>query len=135
MLRPKKRNGEWLTPYNPELGRNFEPAPGYIEGNAWNYRFYVPHDTPGLIKQLGGQDKFLQQLELTFSTGNFDMANEPGFDKITIQLDANYYPGKSLTIHKQHSRAAAGQNPVLQFNGETLTRPLFRISSWYKVEL
>ena len=34
MLRPKKRNGEWLTPYNPELGRNFEPAPGYIEGNA-----------------------------------------------------------------------------------------------------
>ena len=195
MLRPKKRNGEWLTPYNPELGRNFEPAPGYIEGNAWNYRFYVPHDTPGLIKQLGGQDKFLQQLELTFSTGNFDMANEPditypflyhfvegqswrssqrvkqliaqhyhnspggipgnddtgtlsawlvfsmlgvyplspgvmdyavfepSFDKITIQLDPAYYPGKSLTIHKQHSRAAAGQNPVLQFNEKTLTRP------------
>lgn len=195
MLRPKKRNGEWLTPYNPELGRNFEPAPGYIEGNAWNYRFYVPHDTPGLIQQLGGQDKFLQQLELTFSSGNFDMANEPditypflyhfvdgqswrssqrvkqliaehyhnspggipgnddtgtlsawlafsmlgiyplspgvmdyavfepSFDKITIQLDPAYYPGKTLTIHKQHSRAAASQNPVLQFNGKTLTRP------------
>ncbi len=195
MLRPKKRNGEWLTPYNPELGRNFEPAPGYIEGNAWNYRFYVPHDTPGLIQQLGGQNKFLQQLELTFSSGNFDMANEPditypflyhfvegqswrssqrvkqliaqhyhnspggipgnddtgtlsawlafsmlgiyplspgvmdyavfepSFDKITIQLDPAYYPGKTLTIHKQHSRAAAGQNPVLQFNGKALTRP------------
>ncbi len=195
MLRPKKRNGEWLSPYNPELGRNFEPAPGYIEGNAWNYRFYVPHDTPGLIKQLGGQDKFLQQLDLTFSSGNFDMANEPditypflyhfvegqswrssqrvlqlisqhyhnspggipgnddtgtlsawlvfsmlgiyplspgvmdyavvepSFDKITIELDPAYYPGKSLTIHKQSSRAAAGQNPVLQFNGNTLTRP------------
>ncbi len=195
MLRPKQRNGQWLTPYNPELGRNFEPAPGYIEGNAWNYRFYVPHDTPGLIQQLGGQDTFLQQLELTFSSGNFDMANEPditypflyhfvegqswrssqrvqqlikqhyhnspggipgnddtgtlsawlafsmlgiyplspgimdyavfepSFDKITIQLDPAYYPGKTLIIHKQHSRAAAGQNPVLHFNGKALTRP------------
>ena len=48
---------------------------------------------------------------------------EPSFDKITIQLDPAYYPGKTLTIHKQHSRAAAGQNPVLQFNGKALTRP------------
>lgn len=77
MLRPKQRNGQWLSPYNPELGRNFEPAPGYIEGNAWNYRFYVPHDTPGLIKLLGGDQAFLTQLDATFSTGNFDMANEP----------------------------------------------------------
>ncbi|WP_337842447.1 GH92 family glycosyl hydrolase [Rheinheimera sp.] len=92
MLRPKQRNGQWLSPYNPELGRNFEPAPGYIEGNAWNYRFYVPHDTPGLIKLLGGDQAFLTQLDATFSTGNFDMANEPD---ITYPYLYHFVPGQS----------------------------------------
>lgn len=77
MLRPKKRDGSWLTPYDPELGRNFEPAPGYIEGNAWNYRFYVPHDIPGLIGLLGGEKNFVTQLDATFTSNNYDMANEP----------------------------------------------------------
>ncbi|QYK07050.1 GH92 family glycosyl hydrolase [Shewanella zhangzhouensis] len=92
MLRPKNRKGEWLTPFDPELGRNFEPAPGYIEGNAWNYRFYVPHDTPGLIELLGGPDAFLRQLDATFDTGNFDMANEPD---ITYPFLYNYVEGQS----------------------------------------
>ncbi|WP_102796391.1 GH92 family glycosyl hydrolase [Bowmanella denitrificans] len=92
MLRPKNRQDQWLTPYDPELGRNFEPAPGYIEGNAWNYRFYVPHDTPGLIELLGGQHNFLQALDATFDTGNFDMANEPD---ITYPFLYNYLDGQN----------------------------------------
>lgn len=91
MLRPKFINGEWLTPYDPELGRNFEPAPGYIEGNAWNYRFYVPHDISGLINLLGGGEKFVEQLEMTFSTDNFDMANEPD---ITYPFLFNFVKGE-----------------------------------------
>ncbi|MDF2178614.1 GH92 family glycosyl hydrolase [Aliiglaciecola sp. CAU 1673] len=77
MLRPKGRDGKWLDPFDPMLGRNFEPAPGYIEGNAWNYRFYVPHAMPGLIQLLGGEQPFLAALDATFDSGNFDMTNEP----------------------------------------------------------
>ncbi|WP_299075337.1 GH92 family glycosyl hydrolase [uncultured Paraglaciecola sp.] len=91
MLRPKFANGQWLTPYDPELGRNFEPAPGYVEGNAWNYRFYVPHDMPGLIEQLGGEEAFLEQLIACFATDNFDMANEPD---ITYPFLFNYVKGQ-----------------------------------------
>ncbi|GLS25176.1 GH92 family glycosyl hydrolase [Marinibactrum halimedae] len=87
MLRPKDRKGQWLTPYDPELGRNFEPAPGYIEGNAWNYRFYVPHDMPGLMVLLGGENEFETELSKTFTTDNFDMANEPD---ITYPFLFNY---------------------------------------------
>ncbi len=90
MLRPKHIDGKWLSPYDPELGRNFEPAPGYIEGNAWNYRFYVPHDMRGLIGLLGGEQAFLTQLEKTFATDNFDMANEPD---ITYPFLFNYIKG------------------------------------------
>jgi len=87
MLRPKHLNGDWFSPYDPQLGRNFEPAPGYIEGNAWNYRFYVPHDINGLIALLGGEHKFSQQLINTFESDNFDMANEPD---ITYPFLFNY---------------------------------------------
>ena len=91
MLRPKMRNGEWLTPYDPELGRNFEPAPGYIEGNAWNYRFYVPFDIPGLITLNGGDSAFVDSLNATFDTNNFDMGNEPD---ITYPYLFNYVKGQ-----------------------------------------
>ncbi|GLX77370.1 alpha-1 2-mannosidase [Thalassotalea insulae] len=91
MLRPKYANGQWFSPYDPQLGRNFEPAPGYIEGNAWNYRFYVPHDIPGLINSLGGDQNFIKQLTQTFTTDNFDMANEPD---ITYPFLFNYVKGE-----------------------------------------
>jgi predicted alpha-1,2-mannosidase len=91
MLRPKHTNGDWFSPYNPQLGRNFEPAPGYIEGNAWNYRFYVPHDIKGLITLLGGEQNFTEQLVNTFETDNFDMANEPD---ISYPYLFNYIKGQ-----------------------------------------
>ncbi|GAB3020770.1 GH92 family glycosyl hydrolase [Bowmanella dokdonensis] len=92
MLRPKKRDGQWLSSFDPQKGRNFEPAPGYIEGNAWNYRFYVPHDIAGLIELLGGENSFLEQLEATFETNNFDMANEPD---ITYPFLYHYLDGQA----------------------------------------
>jgi predicted alpha-1,2-mannosidase len=91
MLRPKHSDGKWFSPYDPQLGRDFEPAPGYIEGNAWNYRFYVPHDIKGLISLLGGEKIFSQQLVKTFESKNFDMANEPD---ITYPFLFNYVKGQ-----------------------------------------
>lgn len=104
MLRPKRRDGSWLTPYDQELGRNFEPAPGYIEGNAWNYRFYVPHDIPGLIKLLGGNEAFITQLEKTFTSNNYDMANEPD---IAYPYLFNYVSG-------QESKSKAKINALIK---------------------
>ena len=100
MLRPKKRNGAWHSPFNPDGGRNFEPTAGYIEGTAWNYRFYAPHDVPGLIKLLG-EDEFVRQLDLTFDSGKFDMANEPD---ITYPFLYNY-----LALNDQASAHQAYQ--------------------------
>lgn len=115
MLRPKHTNGEWFAPYDPQLGRNFEPAPGYIEGNAWNYRFYVPHDIQGLITLLGGDKVFTQQLVETFETNNFDMANEPD---ITYPFLFNYIKGqewrsqqKVTELIKQHFHNSPGGIP------------------------
>ncbi len=76
-LRPKLPDGSFLTPFDPKQGENFEPSPGFHEGNAWNYTFYVPHDIKGLMKLMGGEKKFVANLQSVFDRGNYDPANEP----------------------------------------------------------
>ena len=76
-LRPLTGDGRFLTPFNPRQGENFEPVPGFHEGSAWNYTFYVPHDIPGLAKAMGGKKQFISKLQSVFDEGLYDPANEP----------------------------------------------------------
>ncbi len=76
-LRPLLPDGSFLSPFNPRQGENFEPSPGFHEGNAWNYTFYVPHDIPGLCRLMGGKKKFVDRLQSVFDQGFYDPANEP----------------------------------------------------------
>lgn len=76
-LRPITAEGKFLTPFNPRQGENFEPVPGFHEGSAWNYTFFVPHDVEGLAKLMGGKKKFVDKLQMVFDDGLYDPANEP----------------------------------------------------------
>jgi len=137
MLRPKHQDGSWFSPYDPELGRNFEPAPGYVEGNAWNYRFYVPHDISGLIQLLGGQEAFSRQLQKTFSTDNYDMANEPD---ITYPFLYNFVKGqewrtqqKVTELIRQHYTDTAGGIPGNDDAGTLSTWLLYAMMGFYPI--
>ncbi|MBG7628865.1 MAG: GH92 family glycosyl hydrolase [Bacteroidetes bacterium] len=77
LLRPRNADGTWYEPFDPEAGANFTKNVGFIEGNAWQYAFMVPHDVKGLIKLMGGNKAFTLQLQKVFDTNKFDMANEP----------------------------------------------------------
>ncbi|MEQ3795048.1 GH92 family glycosyl hydrolase [Flavobacteriaceae bacterium MJ-SS4] len=77
LLRPRNPDGNWYEPFVPEAGANFTKNVGFIEGNAWQYAFMVPHDIEGLIKIMGGKEPFTKQLQKVFDTDQFDMANEP----------------------------------------------------------
>lgn len=61
--RPKKRDGTFR--------QNFDVlsthGQGFIEGNAWNYSLYAPHDPEGLIEIMGGSRKFSQHLDSLFT--------------------------------------------------------------------
>jgi len=76
-LRPINHDGTFLTPFNPRQGENFEPVPGFHEGSAWNYTFFVPHDVDGLAKLMGGKKKFVDKLQMVMDEGLYDPANEP----------------------------------------------------------
>ncbi len=76
-LRPILPDGSFYSPFDPLQGANFEPSPGFHEGNSWNYTFYVPHDIAGLTKLMGGKKKFVDKLQMVFDKKYYDMANEP----------------------------------------------------------
>ena len=76
-LRPLLPDGTFYSPFDPLQGANFEPSPGFHEGNSWNYTFYVPHDIAGLTKLMGGKKKFVDKLQMVFDKKYYDMANEP----------------------------------------------------------
>lgn len=76
-FRPLLPDGSFLTPFNPMQGENFEPSPGFHEGNAWNYTFFVPHDVEGLTRLMGGKKRFVDKLQMVFDKGLYDPSNEP----------------------------------------------------------
>lgn len=76
-FRPLLPDGSFYTPFNPRQGEEFEPNPGFHEGSAWNYTFYVPHDVHGLAKLMGGKQAFVKKLQYVFDEALYDPANEP----------------------------------------------------------
>jgi len=81
-IRPKKKNGNWVIPFDPlktegSGGWAGSGGPGYVEGNAWHYTWFVPHDIDGLIRQFGGRTSFLKKLQRCFDEGHFTITNEP----------------------------------------------------------
>lgn len=78
-----KRSGNWKNVYDASIGfmrprlsdgtfrKNFDvletDGQGFIEGNAWNYSLYVPHDPTELIKIMGGEKKFIPHLDSLFT--------------------------------------------------------------------
>jgi len=75
-VRRKYENGDWYEDFSP-FGQVTFLGPGYVEGNAWQYTYFVPHDLRGLIGLLGA-DEFNRRLEEGFETSaehNFNSEN------------------------------------------------------------
>ena len=102
-LRPITDDGSFLIVFNPRQGENFEPVPGFHEGSAWNYSFYVPHDVDGLIKANGGKKTFVKKLQRVFDEGLYDPANEPDIA----------YPYLFSRVRGEEWRTAATINALL----------------------
>lgn len=103
-LRPLLPDGTFYSPFNPRQGENFEPSPGFHEGNAWNYTFFVPHDVYGLAKLMGGKKPFVDKLQRVFDDGLYDPANEPD---IAYPYLFSYFKGEEWRTQEQTQRLLA----------------------------
>ena len=57
-LRGKRVDGTWFEPFD-----EFAWGSPYVEGSAWQHRWDVPHDIPGLIAAMGGNDRAVEELD------------------------------------------------------------------------
>lgn len=100
-LRPKLPDGTFYSPFNPRQGENFEPVPGFHEGSAWNYTFFVPHDIYGLANLMGGKKKFVEKLQKVFDTNLYDPTNEPN---IAYPYLFSYFDNEAWRTQKEVTR-------------------------------
>lgn len=71
---------------------DFEPfsAKGFIEGNSWQYSWYVPHDIEEVIELLGGKEVAAKRLLEGFNKSEKHRYAAHAFDR-TMGQSAEYY--------------------------------------------
>ena len=62
LMRGRKRDGSFQTPFNP-----FKWGDAFTEGNSWHYSWSVFHDVAGLADLMGGRKAFVDKLDMVFS--------------------------------------------------------------------
>lgn len=67
-MRGLDSKGEWRTPFNPRSSNHRNDD--YCEGTAWQWTWFVPHDIPGLVNLMGGEDAFVGKLDSLFTVSS-----------------------------------------------------------------
>lgn len=94
-MRPRISDGSFKTDFDP-LNTHGQ---GFIEGNAWNYSLYVPHNPEALISLLGGKKEFEVYLDSLFTMHLPDKYFEDTEDITRDGLIGNYVHGNEPSHH------------------------------------
>lgn len=108
LMRGRKADGSWVTPFDKLKISHAESKGGdYTEGNAWQYVWQVQQDIPGLIKLMGGKEKFALKLDSLFT-----MDSKVYGDGLTLDvtgLIGQYAHGNEVSHHVAYLYNYAGQ--------------------------
>jgi predicted alpha-1,2-mannosidase len=129
--RPRLTNGDWVAPFDP-----FH-TPGFTEGCAWQYTWFVPQDVPGLIQAMG-RDRFISRLNEGFeqsaparfaggSHAPVDQGNQPAMD-VSWLFNWAGAPWLSEKWTRAILKAYYGYNPADAYLGDD---DQGQMSSWF----
>ena len=71
--RGRHANGTWIEPFDPFASTSF-----ICEGTPYHYTWYAPQDIAGLIRHMGGKERFINRLDTFFEGDYYWHGNEPG---------------------------------------------------------
>lgn len=100
-MRPRMRDATWKPSFDPNVGLNV----GFIEANAIQASFFVPHDVPGLAEVMGGAEKFIRRLDDLFRLSAPDRFSY----RAPHGLGGNLNYGNQVCMHVAHMFTAAGK--------------------------
>jgi predicted alpha-1,2-mannosidase len=120
---PKNADGKFHT-FNPKdkMGRQ----DGFTEGDQWTYAFGAMHDAPGMIKLMGGNEKFAAKLDENFLDKHYHHDNEPGHHYIFL-YDYCGQPWKTQELVRKHTTENFRNQP-LGINGN---EDCGQMAAWY----
>jgi len=94
-MRPKLTDGSFRKDFDPMDTH----GQGFIEGNAWNYGFYVPQDIPAMIEMMGGKAFVERRLDSLFTMQIEDKYIEKNEDITRDGIIGNYVHGNEPGHH------------------------------------
>lgn len=94
-MRPKLSSGKFREKYDPMDTH----GQGFIEGNAWNYGLYVPHDLENMVELMGGKKRFSKHLDQLFTMEIDDKYIEKHEDITRDGIIGNYVHGNEPGHH------------------------------------
>jgi len=104
-FRAKHKDGSFTEPFDPRYW-SFDGNPEYVEGSAWQWLWFVPHDEQGLRGLFGSDQAFVQKLEFFFAEAKL------GFD--FLLPTTFYYHGNEPDIDAAFLFSAAGRPDLTQ---------------------
>lgn len=103
-MRPRLSDGSFRKEFD-VLTTNGQ---GFIEGNAWNYSLYVPHQPEQLITMMGGKKRFVQHLDSLFTMHLPDEFFAETEDITRDGIIGNYVHGNEPSHHVAYLYNFAG---------------------------
>ena len=111
----RNSTGAFLCPTPIELLDPFDNR--YVEGDAWHYRFFVPHNTPRLIELFGGNETFVKELQTFFVEGR-------GWPS-TVLPNPYYWPGNEHDLFSVWQFHYANRSDLTQEHSRWLLKNAF----------
>jgi len=104
-MRPRLSDGS----FKKEFDLMSTHGQGFIEGNSWNYSFFVPHNPEELMKSMGGKKKFGENLDELFSMHLPDEFFADTEDITREGIIGGYVHGNEPAHHVAYLYNVAGQ--------------------------
>ncbi len=95
LMRGRLSNGAWVSPFDPvSLGYSTD----YVEGNAWQWSWFVPQDIAGLTSLMGGRAAFEARLDSLFTMSS-KLTGDPNAAADVTGLIGQYAHGNEPSHH------------------------------------
>ncbi|MBQ8673174.1 MAG: GH92 family glycosyl hydrolase [Bacteroides sp.] len=95
LMRGRLSDGSWITPFDPS---SVERPSNYVEGNAWQWAWFVPHDVDGLMELVGGREAFKAHLDTLFTTSS-ELTGDPNAAADVTGMIGQYAHGNEPSHH------------------------------------
>jgi len=98
-MRARHPDGRWQEEFDP-----YDRAGGWVEGNPWQYTWFVPQNMPGLIG-LMGRDRFVERLNDGLEKSSLHDFNAPGDRMSTVPINHGNQPSMQVAYLFNHAGA------------------------------